>query len=255
MIEDIFETINTNDKAYWLGFIYADGCVYKNRLTIGLNKKDINHLYKFCDFIQYDRDKVKIIKSGLSIVYIISKKLISDLYKYGIVPRKSYINLQPPNIDKRFECSFWRGVLDGDGWLTKNEMGICGSEKTCVGFMNYVKNLIDTKETVRINGKNSTNKKFKIGGSKNIKLIANSLYGDALIYLDRKYNTYLSLPTLKYKKQIVKRVKDKLTDSEIRYIRELSSRGAKQRDIAKIFKVSESHISRIVNNNRRVNIL
>ena len=46
-----FEIINTEEKAYWLGFIYADGYVQSNRNTknigITLSNIDYNHLIKF----------------------------------------------------------------------------------------------------------------------------------------------------------------------------------------------------------------
>ena len=45
---DYFEIIDTEDKAYWLGFIYADGNINKakNTLTINLQGKDNGHLAK-----------------------------------------------------------------------------------------------------------------------------------------------------------------------------------------------------------------
>ena len=43
--KDYFEVINTPEKAYWLGFIYADGCITKrNVFSIKLSIKDIELL-------------------------------------------------------------------------------------------------------------------------------------------------------------------------------------------------------------------
>lgn len=42
--ENFFENIDTEEKAYWLGFIYADGAVFKRTLSIRLSTKDIHHL-------------------------------------------------------------------------------------------------------------------------------------------------------------------------------------------------------------------
>ena len=44
-----FDIIDNEHKAYWLGFLYADGCISSNRPTINftLNDKDINHIKAF----------------------------------------------------------------------------------------------------------------------------------------------------------------------------------------------------------------
>ena len=43
---DYFKEIDTEDKSYWLGFLYADGSVRKNTNTVELSLKgsDIEHL-------------------------------------------------------------------------------------------------------------------------------------------------------------------------------------------------------------------
>ena len=40
---DYFKEINSFEKAYWLGFICADGCIHKNggKLTITVKDKEI----------------------------------------------------------------------------------------------------------------------------------------------------------------------------------------------------------------------
>ena len=51
--EHIFDIIDTEEKAYWLGFIYADGCISlkTNAFEISLKYDDINHLNKFNTFM------------------------------------------------------------------------------------------------------------------------------------------------------------------------------------------------------------
>ena len=41
-----FDIIDTEDKAYFLGFIYADGCLFRNELKINIHKQDIDILEK-----------------------------------------------------------------------------------------------------------------------------------------------------------------------------------------------------------------
>lgn len=59
MDETFFSVIETEEKAYWLGFIAADGCIRKNKsgsyeLSIHLAEKDIEHLAAFKSAIQSD---------------------------------------------------------------------------------------------------------------------------------------------------------------------------------------------------------
>lgn len=55
--EHIFDSIDTEEKAYWLGFIFADGNVSKrdNTFEMTLSGKDIAHLEKFNKFVKHTR--------------------------------------------------------------------------------------------------------------------------------------------------------------------------------------------------------
>ena len=46
---DYFENIDSEDKAYWLGFLFADGSVAKDRdrISVALAEKDKFHIEKF----------------------------------------------------------------------------------------------------------------------------------------------------------------------------------------------------------------
>ena len=54
--KNIFEVINTEEKAYWLGFLYADGYVglTDNRVELTLQLSDVNHIEKFKTFLNSD---------------------------------------------------------------------------------------------------------------------------------------------------------------------------------------------------------
>ena len=49
----MFDTIDSEEKAYWLGFIYADGWISdaNNCFTLTLQQRDVEHLLKFNEFI------------------------------------------------------------------------------------------------------------------------------------------------------------------------------------------------------------
>lgn len=57
-----FKFIDTKEKAYWLGFLCADGYISKTKygkLGIGLSVKDKVHLIKFCQAIGMEQSNVK----------------------------------------------------------------------------------------------------------------------------------------------------------------------------------------------------
>lgn len=55
MNEAYFSQIDSEDKAYWLGFMFADGCVYEQkngRKVIGMSQKEADHPASFLRSIE-----------------------------------------------------------------------------------------------------------------------------------------------------------------------------------------------------------
>lgn len=136
--ESFFEKIDSEAKAYFLGLLYADGCLNnKNGFSIKLQEEDGYILERFRDLISPKRPihiyKKKIGKTT-KCFSITNKKIYSDLIRLGLFPRKS-TTLPFPTEDQvpnEFIYHFLRGVLDGDGWiniakgdLTKIKIGFC----------------------------------------------------------------------------------------------------------------------------------
>jgi hypothetical protein len=126
-----FENIDTPDKAYYLGFIAADGCVYKRKnnvnsqkwLSIKINQKDEELLIKFLAYlnsgniIHRNSRKCKYYISVYSNMQIVSDKLCNDLYKYNILPNKTY-SYKPTYLPDNLIFHFIRGYFDGDGSIS-----------------------------------------------------------------------------------------------------------------------------------------
>ena len=131
--ESFFEEIDTPEKAYWLGFIYADGSVIGKMLAIAISEKDAQHLEKFRRAIKTTYpiryvDNTKPTPSGrakcrkLAYIHIYSEKICNDLRRIGVKDKF-------PNCD--FEkwhnlSDFVRGFFDGDGclWFDKRRRGV-----------------------------------------------------------------------------------------------------------------------------------
>lgn len=199
--ETIFDIIDTEEKAYWLGFIFADGCIgYKNNsFELSLALKDINHLQKFSKFMKF----LKPIKTdSYRCRFMVSNKhLWNTLNSYGCTPRKS-LTLKFPNKDifksEDLIRHFIRGYFDGDGCITFHKninsvTSICNVLGT-TDFLNKFEDSINFKNKItrckdkRCNKDNDTYGLF-FKTSESLDLI-NYLYTNSSIYLDRKFKLY-----------------------------------------------------------------
>lgn len=155
--ENFFEIIDTEEKAYWLGFLYADGCVRNNKknriyaVRLRLAVKDLSHLKKFkkalCSNhpIKINTDRIKYKNKwnefDICSIYVYSIKMVEDLIALGCIPKKSLI-LKFPNakqVPEKFIHHFIRGYFDGDGHIGFNhKFKLMGTKK----FLNKVKDII-----------------------------------------------------------------------------------------------------------------
>lgn len=131
--ENIFENIDSHDKAYWLGFLFADGNVSvpkgKNggtkgiRIELSLKEEDYYHLRNFSSFLESNYPvKKKIVKllGKEFIAYRVSigsVKMGKDLISHGCVPNKSLVLEYSKDLDDEYFGSFLCGYFDGDGCL------------------------------------------------------------------------------------------------------------------------------------------
>lgn len=120
--ENIFEAIDTEEKAYWLGFLYADGCLSANtRISITLKSDDAKHLEKFKEFLGWTGEVKITTRDGYSraIISFRCKKMFQDLVSLGCYPNKS-LTLRFPSskqVPNNLILPFVRGYVDGDGYL------------------------------------------------------------------------------------------------------------------------------------------
>lgn len=124
--DDFFEVIDTEEKAYWLGFLTTDGWITKgntyrpNTVGIHLANKDKDHLEKFKKAIDSDYE-IHVNKSNNNSVYysVVSEKMVADLAQYGVVICKTGRCYFPEGlISQELVRHYWRGCVDGDGCLS-----------------------------------------------------------------------------------------------------------------------------------------
>jgi hypothetical protein len=185
--EKVFDEPLTSEALYWLGILLADGCVKQAGpnefiVQLGLKSSDGYHVENFQKFLKSDQPLYKDPERWA--LEISSSVLARKLISYGITPRKS-LTVVP---DYRFVQSrdFWRGVVDGDGWVYNNsgkpEIGVCGSLGTCQAFAKYLKT------------QGITHVKVAPGGSifcantygDEARRLSRILYSETTLFLDRK---------------------------------------------------------------------
>jgi LAGLIDADG-like domain len=105
------------DLAYVLGFIATDGNIYKNVLSIAIQKQDCSLLKQILKVLRVN-NPVKVIESRYCSIQISQSGIPKAFSKWGIAPQKS-LNIQfPKNLPKKLIPHFIRGVFDGDGTVT-----------------------------------------------------------------------------------------------------------------------------------------
>ena len=209
----VFDCIDTEEKAYWLGFIFADGYISSDSLKgksrylleISLKASDKNHLDKFNKFMKHENaNKVTIedAKCGKIICkrcrwYVANKHLWETLNSYGCTPRKS-LTLKFPDKSifksKDLIRHFIRGYFDGDGCFTRHIHHIIVSP--AISFLGTKDFLDKILEYSKIEANYRHDKCYteftwtlEYHKEPGIELI-NYLYNNCTIYLDRKYKLY-----------------------------------------------------------------
>jgi hypothetical protein len=121
VVRDYFHAIDSDEKAYWLGFLAADGAIFCNgrqySVTLDLQPGDLHWVQRFRDTIAPGATVTRHGSRSCS-VSIGSKEMVRDLMALGIGPRKSS-TLEWPSISEPFVIPFLLGYFDGDGWLYK----------------------------------------------------------------------------------------------------------------------------------------
>lgn len=204
-----FKDIDTEEKAYWLGFIYADGwvsCDDENRgcLGIELQRVDFEHLKKFNKSlngnieVKYRMSSVSHIDgreiSSFPMCYIklYSYEIVNDLFRHGVRPRKTYDMNFPNSVSDTLLRHFIRGYFDGNGCVTntthKNGKKYIKCDFSCHSF-EFLKGLRDCLYQNNIksyicNEKN--NYRLYIGGLENTNNFLCFIYNNSTISLTRK---------------------------------------------------------------------
>ena len=217
--ENVFDSINTEEKAYWLGFIFADGYISSrdNSFELSLKGSDSEHLDKFNKFMQHAKNNIKfgeIQCNGKKFKRcrwgVVNKHLHSTLNNLGCTPRKS-LTLKFPDKSIFKESNkyskeelirhFIRGYFDGDGcisYMYTNKMHtkvapICLFLGTDT-FLQEIQTILNINSHIYLNHQGDSVKQLKFS-QENSRILLSYLYSNCNIYLTRKYKRALFFNT------------------------------------------------------------
>ena len=186
---NLFEKIDSEEKAYILGFIASDGHINKNRstITIQINKKDIDVLYKIRNFICKDIP-IATYREDMVTLTISSKNIANNICELlNIKGGKKSDTVCFPFIGKEFERHFTRGYFDGDGHIKKYNYPECSIVSNS---KKMIESLVD-----KYKGKTLKKGDVIFWCGNNCLDFLSVLYDKSNISMNRKRNKYYDIST------------------------------------------------------------
>jgi hypothetical protein len=206
--ENAFSDVNEPECAYFYGWLLTDGCLrktkYAHSVSMGLKLDDreiLDSLEMYLHLNERVKTRSRFYKATgktyhqaeIQFQYApITERLIS----FGLTERKSTKEVCPKEF--LFNRDFWRGVLEGDGYLSKlgscTKMQICGSETLCNQWFDYCKSVVpDMSMTITADPRGNGLFHTYSGRFAQCKAVLDSLYLGVPkhLRLERKYNLYV----------------------------------------------------------------
>lgn len=216
--ENYFETIDTREKAYFLGLLAADGCIHKSipgkrntRISLTLKLEDKYIIDKLSTEIEFTGNvRIITIRKGkytghqYGHIEFTSEKMAADLSKYGVTRSKSS-TLQYPIIPKEFDFDFIRGYFDGNGsvFISNEKHWRSGSITPVIHFrfcgtqelLETIKSKLNVKGTLTKERKSFV---YDLHCKRNVQanIFFNKIYTDTTLYLKRKYDVFKNVQRL-----------------------------------------------------------
>lgn len=201
--ENYFTKIDSEEKAYWLGLLMADGCVHKrtlgNQYTISLQvlDKELPEKLICCIGGNFNpRTQLTKEKKTVYVVCLTSKVMVEDLIRVGCTQRKS-LTLQFPSVDNWLMHHFIRGYFDGDGSVfivhpknysssTTIYKSIGVSICSTLDFLSGIKSEMGVGNINKVKRAKGNTWVLQTSGTNKCQKVYEYLYKDATIFLERK---------------------------------------------------------------------
>jgi len=193
--EEYFTTIDTPEKAYWLGFLAADGGITRHKgkpsgLGVRLAAVDIGHLQLLADALESETTP-KIEKDGAARVVFNSHTLAAGLIAHGVTPGKTW-TCSPWDAPADLAPHYWRGLIDGDGTVMPDGKTIVfvGTRAMVEGFRSFAAGICGTRAAPR---QYPGCWRVTLQGRRQVHAILTALYAEDRVALARKQKVALAV--------------------------------------------------------------
>lgn len=189
--EHVFDKIDNEGAAYWLGMLYADGYVGQGSIVLALKESDSDHLVKLRDFMQSDHILFDLLVSKTVAFRVHGQHLYKRLQGLGIIVRRGNFALMLEHLPSSLYHHFIRGYMDGDGYITRvgvvvtPNVGFCGHLDILTWIKSVLVEKVNASQKPQIRDRRGI-MEVAFGGKYQIKRILSYLYQDATIFLPRK---------------------------------------------------------------------
>jgi Mor family transcriptional regulator len=253
---NVFDNIDSEIKAYYLGLFVTDGSMSSKGadISIRLIYSDLEILQRL-SYLFYDCDRAFIYdaKDGsnpTAKLYVSSTPIKQKLIELGITPNKTFTTHYLPCITEEYHRHFIRGLIDGDGYLgLRKEMN--GAAIILTGtqaLLSRVGEILKQKLNIKFRLKKDTNKNtfsLNITHYGDVKTVCNWLYEGSTIYLKRKFNNYQEICIKYYELYGTKYSKEQFKDIKQMYVNNVDIK-----TISSKMNISEAIVIRILKRER-----
>ena len=204
--ETFFDNIDSEEKAYFLGLLYADGYNSEQRNTVRLclAEEDKETVLSFAKALKTNKPVRYQIKNqpnrkNVYVLDIISARMSKRLKELGCPQAKTFLIKFPDFLDKSLINHFIRGYFDGDGHIGITgkvaRFSLVGTEDFCDSVTKIFSDILGVhSRIVKIHPERCNNiTSFVVQGNQQIIKVANFLYQNATIFMQRKYDKYLEI--------------------------------------------------------------
>lgn len=198
--DTFFDVIDTEEKAYWLGFFLADASVSNNNnaISIGLSIRDYDHLHRLKKSLNMTYPIREFISSNgydSCIISFRSKNIKEKLISYNVISNKKKYGKHPfLSLNNNLIKHYIRGFFDGDGCVSEMVRKENGNKRytieiaSCKEMLIFIKDFL-ANNNIELSDIRECMSIYGIRTSNNLEIIKffNLIYKDANIYLPRKY--------------------------------------------------------------------